>query len=247
MLTLEGRTCMFSGATGQIGREAVRMMAESGMNVIMTSHMLKDAREIEESLKGSRGEVTVASNQEGLDKLCKEIVDKYGSLDVVISNTGGLLTPEPVDEIDPEVLQEKLIHQTIGPFRNVQAVLPYLRESKAGRIILTTTAGALNGYEGEHLADSVARGAVISMTYALARQLAPEHITVNCIARSGLVNDHTPKTPQDYDVTGALKEIPLGHIGTSEEFGALISYIASEEASFTTGHVLNLTGGLYIG
>ncbi len=62
-----------------------------------------------------------------------------------------------------------------------------------------------------------------------------------------MINDHDPHSEKDFDVTSVEKMIPVGHIGTAEEFGALVSYIASEEAGFVTGHVFNLTGGIHIG
>jgi len=123
------------------------------------------------------------------------------------------------------------------------AAIPFLRESQAGRMILVASAGALNGFAGENFADSVARGGVVSMTYVLARALAKDGITVNCIARSALIDDHEPR-PGGYTTVGMEAVTPLSRIGTAEEFGALAAYIASEESAHTTGHVFDLTGGL---
>lgn len=151
------------------------------------------------------------------------------------------------EDISDELLNEKLSHQVTEPYNMVRAALPYLKKSAAPRIVFAVNGGALDGYAGENMADSIANGGVISMTYALARALAHHRITVNCIARSGMINDHTPELATDFDVASIARDIPLGHIGTNDEFGALVQYIVSEEAGYVTGHVFNLTGGLHIG
>lgn len=129
----------------------------------------------------------------------------------------------------------------------IKDIIPYLKESSSPRIILTTSGGALSGDSKECITDNIARGGVISMTYALSTLLAPYHITVNCIAMSGAINDHMVRTGIDLDEETLLSQIPLSHLGTSEEYGALLSYLASEESGFTTGHIFNFTGGMYVG
>ncbi len=247
MLTLKGRTCMFAGASGAVGSGAVRELAKGGMNVVMVSHMLEDAAALAEELKDAPGKVEVMSNKATKPDICRAIVEKYGSLDVIISNTGALFAPCPIEECSVDDFKEKLLNHALEPFTDMQAALPYLRQSKAGRVILMTTAGGRMGFAGENIMDSVARGAVMSLTYAMATQLAGDHITVNCIAKSGMVNDHAPATSKNFDVAAIAGEIPLGHVGTPEEFGSLVAYVASEEASYTTGHVFNLSGGIYMG
>ena len=247
MITLKGRTCLFSGATGNIGRGAVRAMAEGGMNVVMMTHNPGPAKELMEEMKDCPGKVIACSNNAEPGKVYQDILDQFGSIDVFISTTGGMEKNKPFEEITPEEMNGKLNHQVTSMMKNLQEVLPYLKKSQNPRVILCTSAGALDGYPGESILDSIARGGVISMTYCLAREFAKDKITVNCIARGGLVNDHAPDKPTDYDVASIAGEIPVGHVGTTEEFGALVSYIASEEAAFVTGHVFNFTGGLCIG
>lgn len=247
MFTLYGRTCVFAGATGEIGKGAVRYLAEGGMNVVLVTHNEKAGTGLKKELEGCRGQVEIVSNQNGDAAAIKKAYDLFGSVDVLISTTGGMDKVQEVGEITAEQLNEKLEHQVTQPFMMVQAALPLLEKSKAGRIILATTAGAQDGFAGENLADSIARGGVISMVYGLARQLAKKNITVNAISRSGMINDHEPLRKTDYDVASIQKEIPVGKIGTATDFGAMTAYLASEEAGFVTGQILGLTGGIHIG
>lgn len=247
MLTLNGRTCVFAGATGMVGRGAVRALVQGGMNVVMVTHNPADAEEIIKELSGEPGRCIAVSNARDDDEVFREIYDRFGSLDVVISNTGGLSAPKKFEDITQEELNRKLQNQINGAWLMIQRALPYLERSRAGRVLLMSSAGAQDGFDGENICDSVARGAVISLTYCLARELAGRGITVNCIAKSGIVNDHAPKGPEHFDCAVIKGRIPLGRIGRNDEFGAAVAYLASEEAGFVTGQILGLSGGLHIG
>ena len=247
MLTLKGRTCVFAGATGRIGRGAVKALAEQGMNVVMVTHNPENAGALMDEMKGLSGQVSAVSNTKSNEAIFAEVRQRFGSVDVVISSTGGLLASAAPEKISDACMDQILHHQITETYNMIRSALPYLKNSQAPRIILTSSAGALDGFEGEHIADSAARGGVISMTYTLARTLIPYGITVNCIARSGMINDFPPKDSTQLDVENLLERLPLGRPGTADEYGALVEYIASEEAALVTGHVFNLTGGLHIG
>ncbi|MCC8068104.1 MAG: SDR family oxidoreductase [Clostridiales bacterium] len=247
METLKGRTCVFAGATGRIGQGAVKALAQAGMNVVMVTHNPESAGDIVAALSGCPGRVAAVSNENGDGAVFGQIEREFGSVDVVINTIGSLDKVCSIEQITEDKLRDKLEHQVTLPFLMMQAAIPYLERSSAPRMIFASTAGALDGFGGENLADSIARGAIITATYALARELAAKGITVNCIARSGMINDHDPRTDSDFDVKSIAHRIPMGHIGTAEEFGALVAYIASEESGFITGQVFNLTGGIHIG
>ncbi len=244
---LEGRTCVYAGATGAIGRGAVRTLAEKGMNVVMVTHNPDSAKEIIAEMSTLPGRVTAVSNERGDAAVFQEVRERFGSVDVVICTIGGLSAVKPISEITAQELDDKLSHQVTTPFMMTKEAIPYLKESRAGRVILLSSAGAQDGFTGESMVDSIARAGVISMTYCLARELAAAGITVNCIARSGMVNDHEPNRPGDYDARSITGQIPIGRLGTPKEFGALVEYLSSEESAFMTGQVFSLSGGLHIG
>lgn len=246
MQTLENRTCVFAGATGNIGRGAVRALAEGGMNVVMVTHNPAGAAAIIEEMQNLPGRVVAMSNANGDGAVFGDVEKEFGSVDVVINTTGGLDAVADFEKVNPDHLDEKLSHQVTEPFKMVQAAMPFLKKSSAGRVILTATEGAVDGFTGENIIDSIARGGVLTMTRALARLLADQGITVNCIARSGMINDHEPQRATDYDVRSIEDQIPVGHAGTADEFGALVAYIASVESGFVTGQIFHLSGGLHI-
>jgi 3-oxoacyl-[acyl-carrier protein] reductase len=247
MQTLRDRTCVFAGATGVLGQGAVQALAEGGMNVVMVTHCPERAEKICRRFRDLPGRVTSVRNDRAWDEIFADAARAFGSVDAVISTTGLRRAPVPPDRITEEELDGILRHQVTAVYGMVRSAYPYLQKSRAGRVILLSCAGAENGFPGEHIADSISGGAVCSMTYALSRAWIPEGITVNCIARSGMVEDQVESVPGAYCAEKVRSRIPAGRPGTPEEFGALTAYIASEEAGFVTGQVFSLCGGLQLG
>ena len=244
--TLAGRTAIFAGGTGNIGSGAVKLLAANGMNVVLETHNPDSANSLIEATADAPGTVVAYSNTMGYDEMYKQVLEQFGSIDVLIISTGDMGGAAPIEELDIEDLNSRISNKVVSAMERVKAILPYLRESKNARIILTSNSGALDGNEIESTLDEICGGAVISMTYALARELADERITVNCIARSGLINDHDPEDGK-LDVNSYVDSIPYGEPGSSENYAALVSFIASEESAFVTGNVFNLSGGMHIG
>lgn len=240
MLTLVGRTALIIGATGYEGLGAVRALAEGGMNVVLsTLHGMETAQRLLDSDEKLRERCMIVRHTDGDESNLHEAKERFGSVDVIIPNHGGAFFHEAPEGITKESFLKEIDHQTYTNLHLIQCALPYLRDSAAGRIILMANAGARNGLPEEGLAQSAARGAVVSMTYSLARELAPCGITVNCIARAGMRGERNTEE--------LLPLIPLRRAGTDTEFGAAVAYLASEEAGFLTGQILNLCGGLYMG
>lgn len=248
MLTLKNRTAVISGATGHIGREAVRELTKAGMNVVMVTHNMTDAQSLIDEVANNDGSCIALSNEHGDGAVFQEVFERFGSVDVVIPNQGEADISKPLEEITVEELDHKIHHQVGISFEMVKGALPYLRKSAAPRIILIGSAGAEKGIPEEGLLDCVARGGVISLTRFLAAVLAKDRITVNCIARSGLENDHPVSVEKgELDNMDLIPGIPLQRNGTPKEFAAAVAYLASEEAGFVTGEILQLNGGMAIG
>lgn len=256
MFTLSGRTAAVIGATGYQGLGIVRALLDGGMNVAMLTHMPERVAPIIASLpEEQRSRCAGISNEGGDGPSLSRVADAFGSLDVLIPNHGPGPRQEGIYTMDMEDFARRLDMQLAGTLKIVRCALPYLEKSRAGRIILISSAGARLGLAEEGLADCVVKGAVQSMTFALARELAGKGITVNCIAKSGLKD--TPfltkpergKPPVLGEPTDSvlLARTPLGFSGTPESFGAAAAWLASEEAGFVTGEIVNLSGGLAMG
>lgn len=255
MQTLAGRTCVFAGASGGDGVSAVKALCAGGMNVVMMTHQLSQAERLLEEIEKSGYPGKCAVVQDGSarevpvpdEKVYKEIFERFGSLDVVICNTGGDGFEDTIDTVEPETMQKEVGHLLGGSYQMLKYALPYLRKSKAPRVIFMTTVEGVNGGRLESFTNAVAKGAVLALTKNSAARLASEGITVNCIEKGAIERlkhegpDHGPKFK---DTSVMLPYIPMGRMGTPEDLAQAICFLASEETSYITGTVLDVSGGL---
>ena len=250
MQTLKGRTCIFSGASAGDGVEAVKTLCAGGMNVVMLTHQLETAQRLIDEIRsmGLPGEcIALAGSGDAPPERDAEVYERvfrqFGSLDVVISNTGATGKATPMEEVTGGQLMKNIEHLVSGAFDMLINALPFLRKSRAPRVILMTTVEGVNGGIHESFANAVAKGAVRSLAVNAAARLAPEGITVNCIAK-GAVPRVEGIRPGDADPADLLPYIPMGRLGTAKDLGELIAFLASEESGYITGQTIALSGGL---
>lgn len=250
MQTLKGRTCVFSGASAGDGVEAVKTLCAGGMNVVMLTHQLETAQRLIDEIRSMDlpGEcITLAGGGDAPPErdaaVYERVFRQFGSLDVVISNTGATGKATPMEEVTGEQLMKNIEHLISGAFDMLINALPFLRKSRAPRVILMTTVEGVNGGIHESFTNAVAKGAVRSLAVNAAARLAPEGITVNCIAK-GAVPRVEGIRPGDADPADMLPYIPMGRLGTAKDLGELIAFLASEESGYVTGQTIALSGGL---
>ncbi|MCD8378889.1 MAG: SDR family oxidoreductase [Lachnospiraceae bacterium] len=250
MQTLAGRTCCFAGASSGDGVAAVHALCKGGMNVVMISHRGAEAEALAQEINqlGYPGICSVAAEgDEDIMDMYAGLEKKWGSIDVVICNTGadGVLTP--IEDVTVEMLMRSIEHLCGGSFEMLQAALPALKKSKAPRVIFMTTVEGVAGGSHESFTNAVAKGAVASLTKNCASRLAPYGITVNAIAKGGVSRPHGKVREDSPKPEDLLPRIPVGRIGTEEDLAQAICYLASEETGYITGQILNVCGGLYMG
>lgn len=255
MQTLKGRTCIFAGASGGDGVASVRRLCQEGMNVAMLTHQPAQAQRLLEEMAALGYSGKCMAVQDGNvqvppvpdEAVFQQVYEHFGSIDVVISNTGGDGLEDSIDSVSREDLLHEVGHLLGGSYGMLKCALPYLRKSRAPRVILMTTVEGVRGGRLESFANVVAKGAVLALAKNCAARLAQEGITVNCIAKGAVERmppPSVPGMPRFKDMTALLPYIPQGRMGTPEELAAAVCYLASEEASYVTGTVLDLSGGL---
>lgn len=253
MQTLKGRTCVMAGATQGDGRETVKALCAAGMNVVIMTHQVPMAesliKEVEET--GSEGKCVLIEGKEGggpaelQECVYEEIENRFGSVDVIICNTGGSGKSTPLAETDGDEMMRDVKHLTEGSFGMLKTALPYLRKSKNPRVIFMTTVEGCFGGIHESFANAVAKGAVRSLTLNAAARLAAEQITVNAIAKGPIPRVEGVREG-DADPADMLPYIPMKRLGTPKDLAEAICFFASEESSFITGQILAVDGGLSV-
>lgn len=242
------KTILITGASKGIGATMAIRFAEKGYNVVMNyNSSVQSALILQKSLEESGYSVTAfranVKNRADVDLLIKETIYKYGKIDILINNAGishqGLLT-----DLSENDWNDIVGVNLTGVFNCTQAALPHMIKNKSGKIINISSMWGEVGASCE-VAYSATKAAVIGFTKALAKEVGPSGINVNCIS-PGLIETGMNQALTLEDVEALVNDTPLGRIGTSNDVAEAALFLASDEANFITGQVLGVSGGLVI-
>jgi len=242
------KTVLITGASKGIGAATAILFARQGYNVVINyNNSYESASLLARSLSAHGYSVITqkanVANKLEVDLMVKETLYKFGSLDILVNNAGiayqGLITE--TDEIDFDNIIDVNLK---GVFNCCKAVTPSMVSRQSGKIINISSMWGQVGASCE-VAYSAAKAGVIGLTKALAKELAPSGITVNCIA-PGLIETNMNSNLSLEDITAFVEDIPLGRIGNADEIASTIEFLASEKADYITGQVLGVNGGYII-
>ncbi len=249
MLTLKKRTAVVKGGARNIGYSISGQFANNGMNVGILSLHKNNAEKAAETIRERGGKCIGfqcdVSKIESVKKALKKVYEYFGSIDVVV-NCAGILDLYEISEMPTEFWDKVMEVNLKGTFLVIQQSLKYLEKSRAPRIInISSNAGRMGGFENG-MAYTASKGGIIAITYGIARQLAHMGITVNCIA-PGTIDSEMASVRGEETVKRLIGRIPIGRLGQAFEVATAACYFASEESAFTTGAVLDVNGGMFMG
>ena len=242
------KVAVVSGGSRGIGAAVCRAFGEAGYTVIINykeSRGSAEALAAELRLGGCNAEACCCDVRDGeaVSRMFEEIVKKYGRVDVLVNNAGvchyGLLTD--VSETDWDLLFDTNVK---GVFHMCKAALKDMVWQKSGAIINISSMWGICGASCE-AAYSASKAAVIGLTKALAKELGPSGIRVNCVAPGAVATDMM-KDLSEETIALLKEETPLGVIGSPEQIAEAVLFLASEKAAFLTGQVISPNGGLVI-
>jgi 3-oxoacyl-[acyl-carrier protein] reductase len=249
IFTFGGRTALVTGGTRNIGLAISEKFLHSGMKVAVIGKSKATAREADRRLKEFPGKYKVWScdltNEKQLGGTIESVVNHFGSIDILV-NCAGMLETRDIQELDREVWDEVIELNLKASFFVTQKCLPYLMKGQHPRVInISSNAGRMGGYSSG-TAYAASKGGMIAMTYNMARRFAEYRITVNAIA-PGTIDSDMSKQLVSETKASFLTNFPLGRLGLSYEVAAAVCYFASIESGFTTGAVLDVNGGMFMG
>jgi 3-oxoacyl-[acyl-carrier protein] reductase len=247
MINLTGRVAVVTGGAQGIGKATALTLAEAGADVAVTNlnceKLDRVVKEIEQrGRKGLRYCVDV-SNAEAVKEMMDDVVETWGKIDILVNNAGitrdNLIMRMKTQEWDA-VLRTNLD----GAFNCIRAVLPNMVRQRYGRVINLASVVAQVGNVGQ--ANYIAsKAGVIGLTKAVAAEVARRNITVNAVAPGFIATPMTEKLPAEIR-DKLMGMIPMGRMGADCEVAYGVAFLASEEARYITGHVLNINGGMYM-
>ena len=242
------KTVLITGAPKGIGAATAILFAQKGYNVVINYNDSYEAASLLCRSLGSHGYSVVThkanvANRLDVELMVKETLYKFGSLDILVNNAGisyqGLITE--TDEID----FDRIIDVNLkGVFNCCKAVIPSMVSRQSGKIINISSMWGQVGASCE-VAYSASKAGVIGLTKALAKELAPSGITVNCIA-PGLIETGMNSNLTVEELTEFVENIPLGRMGNADEIANAVEYLSSDKADYITGQVLGINGGYVI-
>ena len=247
MKQLNEKVAIITGCGQGIGKGVALCMAKRGVRVACIGRRLAPVEETAKEIE-TLGSKAIAiscdtSDREGVMAAVKKTVETFGSVDILINNAG-IAQQKLFTDITNEDWNAMVGVNLSGVFYCCRAALPYMIRQKAGSIVNVSSMWGICGASCEVHYSAVKAG-VIGLTKALAKEVGPSGIRVNCIAPGAIatrMNDNL-----DEEAVALLREeTPLGRMGTPEEIAKAIAFLALEDSAFTTGQVLSPNGGLVI-
>lgn len=237
------KTVLITGASRGIGAATAEIFAENGYTVIINYCRSEEkALALAEKTGGIAVKADVSSPEE-TERMINEIIGKYGKIDVLVNNAGISVTGV-FDMVSDEDARRIFDVNVFGTFNCTKKVLPYMLKRKYGKIINISSMWGQTGASCE-VHYSAAKAAVIGFTKALARETGMSGINVNCVAPGMVMTDMT-SCYTDEEVDEIKEEIPLGRCGEPRDIAETVFFLATEKASFITGQVIGVNGGMVI-
>ena len=247
-LDLTGKTALITGASSGIGAAAAAVFADLGARVAIGYHLNeKGAKEVVESVTAAGGNIVAIKGDVkktgDIRSIVQQTTDAFGPIDILVNNAGSLVQRQRIADITEERWDEILNLNLKSAMVCSQTVIPSMTERKTGSIINIVSIAGRNGGGPGALAYATAKGALITFTKGLARELAPQGIRVNAVS-PGVID--TPfhevfSTPEM--IKNFVAGIPMGRVGTSLECATAIAFLASGAASYIAGETIEVNGG----
>jgi len=249
MFSFRDKVVWVTGSSTGIGRAIALEFAEHGANVVV--HGNSNPAEAEVTLKevqdkGAKailvlGDVT---DRNQVDRMVAEIKETFNRIDILINNAGTMVKRARIEELDHETLNKIMNINFTSVFHVTQAVLPLMKQQEKGSIINMTSIAARNGGGGGAVAYAAAKAAVSTFTRGLAKELVHDHIRVNGIAPGIITTPFHDRYSTPELRKGMAGQVPMGREGSPKEIAGTALYLASDYASYITGEIIEVNGGL---
>jgi 3-oxoacyl-[acyl-carrier protein] reductase len=247
MFNLSNKVAVVTGSSRGIGAGIAQTLAAQGARVVVNHRNSADsAEEVVAAIKAGGGEAIVVqadvSQFDEAERLIKETIDTYSQIDILVNNAG-TTRDMLIMKMKPEDWALVLETNLFSTYNCSKAVARPMMKKRTGRIINITSVVGLAGQAGQ-TNYAASKAGIIGFTKALAKELGSRSITVNAIAPGFVPTALTELVLTEERAQAAIESTPVGRLGTVEDVASAVVFLASDEASFITGQVLSVDGGL---
>jgi 3-oxoacyl-[acyl-carrier protein] reductase len=247
-MKLDGRVALVTGASQGIGQACALALARQGASVALAARNRQKLEEVAGQIASAAGKAELfamdVGDEEQVKSGIKAALAHFGKIDILVNNAG-ITRDQLVMRMKRADWDVVLNTNLTSAYLSTQQVIGAMLKQRWGRIINITSVFGQMGQAGQANYASSKAG-LIGLTMALAREVASRNITCNAVAPGFIETSMTAGLSEEFK-QNAVKMIPLGRVGTAEDVASAVCFLASEGASYITGHVLNVNGGMLMG
>ncbi len=247
-MELKGKVALITGASSGIGQATAIELAKNGADIVVNyCHSLEGAERTKKEVEktGQRALLVQAdiTKDEQVKSMVQKAIDAYGRIDILIANSGGIIERAKIGEMSNLLWHNMMDLNLNSVFMTCREVIPYMLKQKAGSIVTITSIAAQNGGGPGAVPYATSKAAIEGFTRGLAKELIDEGIRVNAVSPGVIHTGFFKNTPSEV-VKKFESGIPMKRMGNPEEVAQLIHFLISEKASYITGMIYGITGGI---
>jgi len=244
----EGKVALITGAGQGIGKQIAIDLAEEGAKIIVCDINALLVDEVVNEIKKTGGEaypgICDVSKRTQIDELVGSAVARYSRLDILVNNAG-ILVPATIEETTDKLIDDTIDINLKGVLWMIRAVTPIMKKAKYGKIVNIASITGKNGDNSSTFVYGATKGAVMTITRSVARQLGPFGVICNAVAPHAIMTKMMTYWDEAKKRTVSDK-IPVKRLGTVNDVSRAVLFLAADESSFINGEVLNINGGFYM-
>ena len=248
LMSLSSRTAFITGASQGIGRTCALRLAKEGATVAVAARNQEKLNELVSEITAAGGKAAAftldVANEDQVKETIKAAIAQFGKIDILVNNAG-ITRDQLVMRMKRTDWDAVLETNLTSAYLCIQAVIPSMLKQRWGRIINITSIFGQMGQAGQ-ANYAASKAGLIGLTMAIAREVGSRNITCNAIA-PGFIETAMTAVLSDEFKQSAVKQIPLARVGSPEDVASAVAFLASDDASYITGHVLNVNGGMLMG
>ncbi len=247
-MTLSGRVALVTGASQGIGRACALKLARGGATLALAARSQDKLQELVGKIEAAGGKAAAfpldVGDEEQIKSTFKAVLAQFGKIDILVNNAG--ITRDQLGMRMKRADWDSVLNTNLtSAYLCTQQAIGSMLKQRWGRIINITSIFGQMGQAGQ-ANYAASKAGLIGLTMAIAREVGSRNITCNAIAPGFIETAMTSNLGDDFR-QNAAKMIPLGRVGSPEDVAGAVTFLASEEASYITGHVLNVNGGMLMG